>query len=111
MELALIAWTGPATPTEAALRQRLEADGFDAFAWQDGARADYAAHAHDHDESLWVIEGEITFGVAGRDYRLGPGDRLMLPAGTVHTARAGAAGARYLIGERRRRPETSSRVG
>jgi len=102
MELALIPWAGPGTPTEAALKQRLESDGFDAFTWQDDARADYAPHAHDHDESLWVIEGEITFGVAGRDYRLGPGDRLMLPGDTVHTARAGAAGARYLIGQRPR---------
>jgi quercetin dioxygenase-like cupin family protein len=48
-----------------------------------------------------VIEGEIVFGADGRDYRLGPGDRLMLPAGTVHAAHAGDVGARYLIGERR----------
>jgi quercetin dioxygenase-like cupin family protein len=45
--------------------------------------------------------GEIIFGAAGGEYRLGPGDRLMLPAGTVHTAHAGGRGALYLIGERR----------
>jgi len=100
MRLARIPWTDPTPPTEGVLRQRLAADGFDAFAWRDLAAADYTPHQHDHDESLWVIEGEITFGVDGRDYRLGPGDRLMLPAGTVHTARVGPAGAHYLIGER-----------
>ena len=41
------------------------------------------------------------FGTDGRALRLEAGDRLMLPAGTVHTAHAGAAGATYLIGERR----------
>lgn len=42
----------------------------------------------------------MTFRAAGREWRLGAGDRLMLPAGTVHTALAGPAGAAYLIGER-----------
>ena len=54
----------------------------------------------DHDESLWVVGGEITFGIDGQAHRLGPGDRLMLPAGTIHTAHAGPHGARYLIGQR-----------
>ena len=101
MILERIAWDETGTPTERDLLGRLEAEGFEAFAWQDAPGADYQAHAHDHDESLWVIVGEITFGASGQDYRLGPGDRLMLPRGTVHTARAGRNGARYLIGQRR----------
>ncbi|HJQ82939.1 MAG TPA: cupin domain-containing protein [Candidatus Binatia bacterium] len=101
MKLERIPWSEPATPAEDALRERLARDGFDAFTWEDAAGADYRPHSHDHDESLWVLDGEITFGVAGTDYRLGPGDRLMLPAGTMHTARTGRDGARYLIGQRR----------
>ena len=100
MELQVIPWAGTEPPDEPALRQRLEAEGFGIFRWRDEAGASYAAHAHDHDESLWVLDGEITFGVAGHEYCLGPGDRLMLPKGTVHTARAGQWGATYLIGER-----------
>jgi len=102
MDLELRRWRESATPTEDALRGRLEAEGFEAFAWRDAAGADYRPHAHDHDESLWVVDGEIVFGIDGRDYRLGPGDRLMLPRGTVHTARAGGRGAHYLIGQRGR---------
>ena len=101
MKLERIPWTDTAPPTEAALRQRLQADGFETFSWRDPPNADYTAHSHDHDESLWVVEGEITFGVAGKEYRLGAGDRLILPSGTIHTARAGSRGALYLIGERR----------
>ena len=101
MKLARIPWNETAAPTEPALRARLEAEGFDTVSWRDPPDADYTPHSHDHDESLWVVEGEITFGAGGAEYRLGPGDRLMLPSGTVHTAHAGTRGALYLIGERR----------
>jgi quercetin dioxygenase-like cupin family protein len=100
MKLERIAWDESAAPTEDILRGRLEADGFEVFTWEDAAGADYRPHAHDHDESLWVIEGEMTFGAEGKELRLGSGDRLMLPRGMVHTARAGREGARYLIGQR-----------
>ena len=101
MRLEQIPWKGPDKPTESTLAARLAADGFESFLWIDPPDADYSPHAHDHDESLWVIDGDITFGAEGKELRLGPGDRLMLPKGTIHTARAGHEGARYLIGERR----------
>lgn len=100
MKLERIPWPEASAPREPVLKQRLEADGFEAFVWTDAPGADYQPHAHDHDESLWVIDGEIVFGAGGAEYRLGPGDRLMLPKGTVHTARS-AQGATYLIGQRR----------
>jgi quercetin dioxygenase-like cupin family protein len=101
MQLELIPWSETDRPTKNLLKFRLEQEGFSAWLWNDAPGAVYQPHSHDHDESLWVIKGEITFGVAGRDYRLGPGDRLMLPKGTVHAARAGREGATYLIGERK----------
>lgn len=99
MKLERIGWRGPEEPTEAGLRTMLEAEGFEVLAWSDTAGQTYTPHAHDHDESLWCIDGSIVFEIDGREYRLMPGDRLMLPSGTVHAARAGSAGARYLIGE------------
>lgn len=101
MQLERIAWPGAGAPDEAALTRQLEADGFDVMRWTDAAGADYQPHSHDHDESLWVLDGEISFGAGGRTLRLAAGDRLMLPRGTVHTAHAGAAGATYLIGQKR----------
>ena len=100
MRLERISWPGPGTPDEPTLRDRLAAEGFSAFSWYDGPAADYSAHSHDHDESLWCVRGAITFQIAGTDYPLGPGDRLVLPRGTVHTAEAGRDGATYLIGEK-----------
>lgn len=87
--------------SEEELGARLAREGFPAFAWEDAPGTAYPPHAHDEDESIWIVRGEITFGVGGAEHRLRAGDRLMLPAGTVHTALAGPAGARYLIGERR----------
>jgi quercetin dioxygenase-like cupin family protein len=100
VQLERIAWNGGPVPREEELRRRLEDEGFSVWAWTDPPGADYVAHSHDHDESLWVVSGAITFGVDGARYRLEAGDRLMLPRGTVHTAEAGSSGATYLIGER-----------
>jgi quercetin dioxygenase-like cupin family protein len=99
VKLEVIRWLEARKPREGELKKRLESEGFSVFRWRDDAGADYQAHAHDHDESLWVIQGEITFGVGAETHRLGPGDRLMLPRGTVHTAFTGANGCRYLIGQ------------
>ena len=46
------------------------------YGWRDDAGADYQPHAHDHAESLWVIRGEITFGIGDKHYTLFAGDRL-----------------------------------
>jgi quercetin dioxygenase-like cupin family protein len=100
MQLERIPWDGPGAPTEPELHRRLAAEGFDAMAWSDPPGRTYAPHRHDHHESLWCLRGAITFHIDGRDYRLDPGDRLMLPRNTLHAATAGPAGAAYLIGEK-----------
>lgn len=100
MRLAHIPWTEGNPPAEAELRRRLVADGFAPMTWSDPPHRTYAPHSHDHDESLWCLAGTIIFHITGHDHQLEPGDRLMLPRGTVHGATAGRDGATYLIGER-----------
>jgi mannose-6-phosphate isomerase-like protein (cupin superfamily) len=100
MELHRIPWMGDGEPGEAALRERLEAEGYDVHTWRDPADRVYGEHHHDCDESLWVVRGSLVFHVDGRDYALGPGDRLELPAHVLHRATAGPDGATYLIGRR-----------
>jgi quercetin dioxygenase-like cupin family protein len=100
MRLERIRWREAEPPDANALARRLSEEGFDAICWTDSPGADYPPHRHDHDESLWVVRGQITFGVAGAEYTLEPGDRLMLPRGTAHTARVGPEGATYWIGRR-----------
>jgi quercetin dioxygenase-like cupin family protein len=100
MRLEVIRWAGSRSPEAAELERRLTAEGYGVFRWTDHPGAHYTAHAHDHDESIWLVSGELTFSAEGRMLRLGPGDRLMLPARTTHTADAGPDGATYLVGER-----------
>ena len=100
MKLALLRGAAAAPPDEQDLAGRLAADGFESFSWSDAPGTEYPPHHHDHDESLWLVRGSIEFGIEGDRYALSPGDRLMLPRGTVHTAVAGPDGATYLIGRR-----------
>ena len=65
--------------------------------WRDAPRDVYDAHKHDADQTLYVIEGQIEFGVDDKILRLNPGDKLELPAFTVHTAKA-PKGATYIVG-------------
>jgi len=99
MQLEIVRWDGALERAADPLRARLEGEGYSVFCWTDPPGAHYEAHTHDHDESIWLVTGAITFGTAKGDLALAAGDRLMLPAGTVHTADAGPDGATYLIGE------------
>lgn len=99
MKLELRPWAGTEA-SEVDLRGLLEREGFSVWRWTDAAGATYASHHHDHDESIVCVAGEITFRAAGKSLTLHPGDRLMLPKGTPHTAEVGNSGATYLIGER-----------
>lgn len=101
MKLERIPWRDPGEPSEPTLRRQLESEGFEVFLWRDPSDRRYVPHSHEHDESLWVVRGRIVFRVEGAEYPLEPGDRLMLPRGTVHEAEAGPEGATYLIGQRR----------
>ena len=57
-----------------------------------------AAHVHRrHVESFYVIEGELTFTVGGRELDAGPGSWVQVPAGTPHSfVVAGPEPARFL---------------
>jgi quercetin dioxygenase-like cupin family protein len=82
----------------AALRQETEG----AYSWSNGPGDTYAAHAHGYDKVLYCVEGSITFVLEGegRSMELHAGDRLDLPAGTVHAAVVGPDGCVCIEGHR-----------
>ncbi|MES2936051.1 MAG: YqcI/YcgG family protein [Pseudomonadota bacterium] len=60
----------------------------------------HMAHMHPTDETLHIVEGEITFQVGAAELVCGPGDRLLLPANTEHASVAGEGGCTYVIATR-----------
>lgn len=81
-------------------RQRLAAAGIQASAWANAPGDRYAPHAHDYDKVLVAVQGSITFRLTaqGVTYALVAGDRLDLPAGSIHAADVGPTGVRCLEG-------------
>jgi quercetin dioxygenase-like cupin family protein len=58
----------------------------------------YAAHSQSYDKVIYVLRGSITFGLPelGEKLTLHAGDRLDLPAGTIHDAVVSAQGVTCL---------------
>ncbi len=84
------------------LRDRLTGEGLDPGAWSNGPGDRYAAHRHEYDKVIVVAAGSIRFGLPERaaTVDLAVGDRLELPAGTVHDAHVGPEGVTCLEAHR-----------
>jgi quercetin dioxygenase-like cupin family protein len=69
-----------------------------AGAWSNGPGDRYAAHRHEYDKVLVASAGSIEFELPeeGRHVALEAGDRLELPAGTLHAAVVGGNGVTCL---------------
>jgi len=87
-------WANPAAPTQSTLRQLMTDEGMDPYSWSNGPFDTYSAHSHSYNKVIYVVQGSITFGLPelGQQLTLQAGDRLDLPAGTVHDAHVGAQG-------------------
>lgn len=97
---------------EGLILARLRSEGYDVYVWEDPPLAHYPEHVHSQDEVRWVVRGAITIGFPdGSQRRLGPGDRLDVPAGTIHWARVGPAGVRYVCGSRPAPPASPRAAG
>ena len=57
----------------------------------------FEPHKHDADQVLYLVEGTMKFEADGRVHHLEPGDKLELPAFTVHSVEV-PEGAVYIIG-------------
>jgi mannose-6-phosphate isomerase-like protein (cupin superfamily) len=81
--------------------RNLEREGFrHTYVWQDGPNASYPDHTHATESAHIILSGEMTITMDGQSHTYRAGERCDGPAGTVHSARMGPSGCRYLIGER-----------
>lgn len=80
-------WDKPQKPNLEELKKLLKEEGTTPTVWIDEPGTYYENHAHTFAEIRWVVSGKMRYGVGNEEFILGPGDRLDLPAGTVHWAR------------------------
>lgn len=90
----------PASPGSA--QRVLSGGGMDPVTWSNGPGERYAVHAHAYEKVLYCAAGSITFAVDGpsSEFELRPGDGLVLPAGTTHSAVVGPQGCTCVEGYR-----------
>lgn len=87
-------WEGNEIPSEATIRRILDAEGLQPYRWSNAPGDVYGTHTHPYHKVIYVVQGSITFGLPGegRQITLNVGDRLELPAGTLHNAVVGPEG-------------------
>lgn len=79
----------------------LRSEGFGhTYVWQDAPHAYYPDHTHSGETAHIILDGEMTLTMKGESRTYRAGERCDVPAGAVHSARMGAKGCRYLIGEK-----------
>jgi uncharacterized protein YjlB len=88
------AWADSVTPTQATLWRLMTDEELNPYSWSNGPFDVYSAHSHSYNKVIYVVQGSITFGLPelGQQFTLKAGDRLELPAGTVHDAHVGTQG-------------------
>ena len=81
--------------------KQLQQAGFThTYIWEDGPGVFYPSHTHPIETAHIVIHGEMTITCDGGTKTYKTGERFDVPANTVHAAKMGPKGCRYLIGEK-----------
>jgi quercetin dioxygenase-like cupin family protein len=79
---------------ESRFRVEMAAAGYPVSAWANGPGDRYGPHSHPYRKFLCCLDGSIVFHTPKGDIALKNGDRLVLDAGTRHSATVGTTGVR-----------------
>lgn len=99
--MQIIRWQEAAQPREEELRRRMRQEGLSPYSWSNGPGDTYAVHSHSYEKVLYCARGSIRFVLpdypeATRNIDLSPGDCMILPAATRHSALIGPQGVTCL---------------
>lgn len=87
-------------PSPTTIEERLRREARDVYGWSNGPGDRYGEHAHTYNKLLYCTRGSIDFVLGdGRTVALRAGDRLVLPAGTRHSAVVGPEGCACVEGK------------
>jgi uncharacterized protein YjlB len=99
--MQIIRWQEATQPQEEELRRRMRQEGLSPYSWSNSPGDTYAVHSHSYEKVLYCACGSIRFVLpdypeAARNIDLSPGDCMILPAGTRHSALVGPQGVTCL---------------
>jgi quercetin dioxygenase-like cupin family protein len=91
---------GTAAADPATLETELRREARDVYGWSNAPGDTYAEHEHTYTKLLYCTRGSIDFILAGGErVPMRPGDRLILPPRTRHSAVVGPQGCACLEGK------------
>ncbi len=95
--MQIIRWHEAALPEEQALRRHMQQEGLSPYSLSNAPGDTYAVHSHTYDKVLYCVRGSIRFVLPDRPegeraIDLSPGDCMILPARTRHSAEVGPHG-------------------
>lgn len=82
----IIPWSKSAKPTLEGLKAMLKREGLQCELYSDPAGMKYGRHKHDFDDFVVIVSGKMKLGTDSGTWVLKPGDRVDLPAHTMHWA-------------------------
>ena len=99
--MQVIRWREATSPQEQELCKRMQQQGLSPYTWSNGPGDTYAVHSHSYEKVLYCVRGSIRFVLpdhpeAFRNIDLTPGDCMILPTGTRHSAQVGPHGVTCL---------------
>jgi mannose-6-phosphate isomerase-like protein (cupin superfamily) len=99
--MQVIRWQGAGQPQEQELRSMMQKEGLAPYSWANGPGDNYAVHSHNYEKVLYCVRGSIRFMLpdqpeSSRAIDLTPGDCMILPAHTRHSAHVGPHGVTCL---------------
>lgn len=81
--------------------KKLREEGFrTVFVWRDNPNAFYPDHTHAGTTAHIILDGEMTITSEAKTRTFRSGDRFDVPANTLHSAKIGPAGCKYMVGEK-----------
>jgi quercetin dioxygenase-like cupin family protein len=92
--------SGPAAPDPGSIETALRREANDVYGWSNAPGDAYGEHEHGYTKLLYCTRGSIDFvlGDGGR-VAMRPGDRLVLPPRTRHSAVVGPEGCACVEGK------------
>lgn len=83
-------WQAPVTPEKEQIMQLFKAEGLEPYEEVTEENSEITDHRHPFDEVRMVAEGELLLNIAGNQLLLRSGDKIVIPANTKHSHKAGA---------------------